>query len=735
MKKPKISNLLNNKRVVLVSELVPFKQINQGKFIDSFDVVARINHSFIFPPEAKKYIGSRTDISYSPLLDIREIKSEIAKGRNIEDICANLLLMCCIGGDLVFKVINSEYSLMNGTTPLRKVLKSKFPDASSSEDLIAISDILSYNVKELHVVGLNPRTKKNRIFLRKLCEENNNVYFDNYVYRSIFHHTVSSHVSRKVILKNSQSPGDILMMTAAVRDLKMSYPSISVDVRTTCKELWDNNPHITPLEETEDGVEVYKVGYPIINNSNDGAYHFIHGFRKDIEEKMNIDIKQTKFCGDIHFSEEELSWISMINQHYTHEDTPFWLICTGGKTDYTAKWWIPEYAQEVVDYFKDKIQFVQFGYNGKGHYHPPLNNVINLVGKTDLRMFMRLVYHCDGVITPVSFAMHLAAAMPRKPGKPMNKPCVVTAGGREPCTFTRYTHHGYIHANGYLKCCENGGCWKSRTVPLGDGDKKDNELCTNTVDFNGRKVQRCMLDFVTPYAVIQEVEKYYKGGMLKYLDEVDQNHHNIVKKINNIKTEVRNIMNETTKASYRRVRDTRFEKTFFVGKGLDIGSGNDPLSKDIFTNITELDTFDLIQGNAQNILKYKQENYYDFVYSSHCLEHMSDPYSAVQDWFKLVKNKGHMILVVPDEDLYEQKEFPSKFNKDHKFTFTIYKKNSWSKKSINVIEMISQLENCQIIKIDLLDHDYDYSKKNIDQTLEKSESAIEIILKKKYDIK
>jgi ADP-heptose:LPS heptosyltransferase len=146
--------------------------------------------------------------------------------------------------------------------------------------------------------------------------------------------------------------------------------------------------------------------------------------------------------------------------------------------------------------------------------------VIDLVGKTDLRMFMRLAYHSDGIVCPITFAMHLAAALPQKPNKPRHKPCVVTAGGREPCTFTRYTNHGYLHANGYLKCCDNGGCWKSRTSPIGDGDKKDEELCINTVMLNGRKVQRCMHDFVTPEMVIQEIEKYYKGGMLEYTNKI-----------------------------------------------------------------------------------------------------------------------------------------------------------------------------------------------------------------------
>jgi len=327
-------------------------------------------------------------------------------------------------------------------------------------------------------------------------------------------------MAEKLILKNHQSPGDILMLTATVRDLHMSHPGKYItDVRTLFPHLWENNPYITPLDDNGPGVKTIEMHYPIINESNEGAYHFIHGFSRYLEDQLDIKIKTHKFWGDIYFSDEEKSWISMIHEHYTGEDTPFWLICTGGKTDYSCKWWIPEYAQEVVDHFKNKILFVQFGAEGDGHYHPPLQNVINLVGKTDLRMFMRLMYHAQGVVCPITFAMHLAAATPCKYGSLARKPCVVTAGGREPSNFTCYTNHQFLHSNGALDCCENGGCWKSRTSVINDGDNhKNGELCTNTVDFNGRVVQRCMYDCVKPIDVIRSIEKYY-SGKLKYLEK------------------------------------------------------------------------------------------------------------------------------------------------------------------------------------------------------------------------
>jgi hypothetical protein len=323
---------------------------------------------------------------------------------------------------------------------------------------------------------------------------------------------------QKLILTNFQAPGDVLMLTAAVRDLHLSHPGkYLTDVRTPFPDLWQFNPHITPLQDKDPDVRTIAMNYPMIHESNEGAYHFIHGFRLYLEDQLGIKIKHTKFWGDVHFSREELSWISMVHQHFTGWDSPFWLICTGGKNDFTAKWWIPEYAQQVVDHFQNRIQFVQFGASGSNHYHPPLRGVINLVGKTDLRMFMRLMYHADGVVCNITFAMHLAAAMPPKPNKPKRKACVVTAGGREPSNFTFYTQHQFLHTNGALLCCDNGGCWKSRTVPLNDGDRKDKELCINTVPLFGRRVQKCMAIGVTAKDVIRAIEKYYEGGALKYL--------------------------------------------------------------------------------------------------------------------------------------------------------------------------------------------------------------------------
>ncbi|MGH7967357.1 MAG: glycosyltransferase family 9 protein, partial [Limisphaerales bacterium] len=122
-------------------------------------------------------------------------------------------------------------------------------------------------------------------------------------------------------------------------------------------------------------------------------------------------------------------WYSQV-QEVTRRETPFWIIDAGGKYDATVKWWARERYQAVVDHFRGRILFVQIG--ACGHHHPKLEGVIDLRGRTNFRELIRLVYHADGVLCPITALMHLAAAVERKGVQRDPRPCVVVAGGREP---------------------------------------------------------------------------------------------------------------------------------------------------------------------------------------------------------------------------------------------------------------------------------------------------------------
>jgi hypothetical protein len=336
--------------------------------------------------------------------------------------------------------------------------------------------------------------------------------------------------ARKLILENFQSPGDIIMLTAAVRDLHKSNPrAFATDVRTSCRHLWENNPNITSIEDGDHEVSKIQCDYPLIHRSNTEPWHFIHGFHQFLANQLKVEVRPTDFKGDIHLSAKEKSWISQV-QEITGEVVPFWIVAAGGKWDYTIKWWDIHRFQKVVTALKGRILFVQVG--EKNHHHPALNGALDLRGKTDLRQLVRLMYHAQGVLCPVTMLMHLAAAVEVKPGMPKNRPCVVVAGGREPVQWEAYPHHQYIHTNGALRCCDNGGCWKSRTVPIGDGDKKDEpeSLCIDVrwkeaprpSKTEGRKepekypLPRCM-DMITAEEVVRRIEWYFTGGAIQYL--------------------------------------------------------------------------------------------------------------------------------------------------------------------------------------------------------------------------
>ena len=193
-------------------------------------------------------------------------------------------------------------------------------------------------------------------------------------------------------------------------------------------------------------------------------------------------------------------------------------------------------------------------------------------------------------------------------------------------------------------------------------------------------------------------------------------------------------MKECSKSIMRRMHEPNFSNRYFVGKGLDIGGGPDPLGLylELFPRMQGVKIWDKTDGNAET-LDTIESCIFDFVHSSHCLEHLDDPSQALQNWFRVLKPDGYLVIMVPDEDMYEQGEFPSTWNGDHKFTFTIFKKNSWSPKSINILDLLETLdENHEIIKIQKLDASYRYNIPRFDQSLTPiGECGIEIIIRKR----
>jgi SAM-dependent methyltransferase len=148
------------------------------------------------------------------------------------------------------------------------------------------------------------------------------------------------------------------------------------------------------------------------------------------------------------------------------------------------------------------------------------------------------------------------------------------------------------------------------------------------------------------------------------------------------------------------LRGEEFKRRYLAGRVIDIGCGNDLV-------VPHAVPFDLAQGDAQCALDYFDTESFDCVHSSHCLEHMKNVKIALCNWWALVKPNGYMVIVVPDEDLYEQGAWPSLFNTDHKATFNLRKSKSWSPVSYDIEELIKALPCAEIIEARLQDDGYD----------------------------
>jgi ADP-heptose:LPS heptosyltransferase len=290
----------------------------------------------------------------------------------------------------------------------------------------------------------------------------------------------------EIVFKNRQAIGDILTMTAGIRDFKNAFPNTKVGVVTTAMHLWDHNPNID--HNFKDNEKILEIGPGFATNkSNLLNLHMCNAFRTDIENKLHISFPQGPIRPDIWMTQDEYNRPPLI-------DGPYWLFIYGGEPGWPAKQY--HRWQEVINMLKDDVKIVQLGV--KGHPYPHLDNTVDYIGKTEdrntgLRDLFNLFLHAQGSLGLVSMHMHLSAAF--------GNPCVVVAGAREPAWFTNYFGHQYVQSNGTMFCGEHTACWKCKL-----------EGCRNLVD---GKLPKCA-EIIEPEEIADGVRKYYRGGRLEY---------------------------------------------------------------------------------------------------------------------------------------------------------------------------------------------------------------------------
>lgn len=192
-------------------------------------------------------------------------------------------------------------------------------------------------------------------------------------------------------------------------------------------------------------------------------------------------------------------------------------------------------------------------------------------------------------------------------------------------------------------------------------------------------------------------------------------------------------MNETAKATRRRLLESSsgvfdWEKVF-RGRGLDIGCGPDILP------FRDVEGFDLPR-DANHLSRYYHPGTFDYLHSSQSLEHMRHP-DVIRDWAIVLKTGGYLVVTVPSWELYERMVWPSRFNPDHKSSWSMWQKGSPAPIHILVPEWLKKHEDIYEVVFGprLVDDNYDYNlPSNVDQTYVEAdgvEAFIEFVLKKK----
>jgi hypothetical protein len=282
--------------------------------------------------------------------------------------------------------------------------------------------------------------------------------------------------------------------TAAIRDLHRQHPKFQVYVQTPFSKLFWYSPHVTAATECRDSIQDvlcdldYSQG---VHESQQGSgEHFIGWFHRQLSEALNVTIVPEDPYPSL--------FLSRMEREHAPISGRYWVMMAGGKSDITIKHWPSARYQAVVDaLYREGIRVVQSGAEGINHIHPPLDNVLSVIGWGSLRALLWQIYHAEGVICPVTCAMHVAAAF--------QKPCVVLGGGREEPSWAAYSEqfggfhhfterlavqHRYLHSFGQLDCCLTRGCWKKTVQTL--RDPNDPLQCLRPVWANTVTTAECM---------------------------------------------------------------------------------------------------------------------------------------------------------------------------------------------------------------------------------------------------
>jgi SAM-dependent methyltransferase len=160
-----------------------------------------------------------------------------------------------------------------------------------------------------------------------------------------------------------------------------------------------------------------------------------------------------------------------------------------------------------------------------------------------------------------------------------------------------------------------------------------------------------------------------------------------------------------------------------------MGAGDDPLVADDWPRVTSVDAFDKQFGHGDaTFMENVPDGKYDFLVSSHCLEHLASPTAALTNWARIIRPGGFLIVTVPDEWLYEGARWPSRYNPDHKSSFTL--RSAPLIATSHSVPWLLWKMRFSVELIQLVLDGWDPGRVGDDQTLTGAECSIEFVVRK-----
>lgn len=407
----------------------------------------------------------------------------------------------------------------------------------------------------------------------------------------------------EIILKRGGGNGDVLLLTPIIEALKTKNPHCVIKVDSNCEHVLINNPHITDLEE-EVFMPQYSRKYEVdLNDAYEElpTIHIVDAYAKKVEKVIgeSFEVRDTipRVYHCLNKDEAIKKSVDLLLQDVSQP-----ICCTHFEVhpDWVGRTFSPTKIHEV-HLLIESLGFTVYNISSRDSL--TTSELYEIMSRASL--FVGI----DSFPFHIAQAFHIPAAVLFgiiNPAYRISEPCLV-----EPIQ------------NKWLKCL---GCHHFLPSP-----RTVTRQCSR--DFSMGTNSLCVAD-ISNDQIINSIKEVLKRAM--YLSET----HKIRDRVTELLSLYFNDISSLPSLH-----------------GLDIGCGHDKL----FPNCIGLDRRPLpgvdVLTNAVELPF--EDNQFDYVYSSHCLEDIANTEKTLVEWKRVVKPNGYLFLYLPHREHYKG------FNADH----------------------------------------------------------------------